>query len=284
VEIGSNYNRWSVREQRLGLHDQGERFVKLSDALTAYLGAAASTVDSYAHQELHRFGRVVGLEKSVEALAPPEIAKYAEGVVAAGGDVHGRLTPLKEFLNYLKKQGASSHSLAPHVKIPRATQRAIAANRVALDAIPMTKEGIKLLQDEQDTLKSQRAEIVESIRLAAEDKDFRENAPLDAARENQGKAEARIRELEHTLRHAVIIDNRQGKGARVGNTVVLKDLTNGKNATYKLTDTAEADPMSGKISIVSPVGGAVVGCSQGDEFAVQTPKGERRYLVSSIKN
>lgn len=258
--------------------------MKLSDALTSYLGAAASTVDSYAHQELHRFGRAVGLEKPVEQLAPPEIADYAEHVVTAGGDVHGRLAPLKEFLNYLKKQGISSHSLAPHVKIPRATQRAIAASRQAQDSIPMTKEGIKLLEEEQGMLKGQRGEIIESIRLAAADKDFRENAPLDAARENQGKAEARIRELEDTLRHAVIIDTKGSKGARVGNTVVLKDLTSGKNVTYKLTDTAEADPLSGKISIVSPVGGAVVGCSQGDEFAVQTPKGERRYQVSSIKN
>ena len=258
--------------------------MKLADALTTYLGAAASTVDSYAHQELHRFGRAVGLEKSVENLAPPEIADYAEGVVKAGGDVHGRLAPLKEFLNYLKKQGISSHSLAPHVKIPRATQRAIAASRQAQDAIPMTKEGIKLLKDEQDTLKGQRGDIIDSIRLAAADKDFRENAPLDAARETQGKAEARIRELEDTLRHAVIIDTKQGKGARVGNTVVLKDLTSGKNVTYKLTDTAEADPLSGKISIVSPVGGAVVGRPQGDEIAVQTPKGERRYQLASIKN
>ena len=148
----------------------------------------------------------------------------------------------------------------------------------------MTKEGIKLLKDEQDTLKGQRGDIIDSIRLAAADKDFRENAPLDAARETQGKAEARIRELEDTLRHAVIIDTKQGKGARVGNTVVLKDLTSGKNVTYKLTDTAEADPLSGKISIVSPVGGAVVGRSQGDEIAVQTPKGERRYQLASIKN
>lgn len=257
--------------------------MKLADALTAYLGAASSTVDSYAHQELHRFGRSLGLEKPVETLAPPEVANYAEGVVTAGGDVHGRLAPLKEFLNYLKKQGISNHSLAPHVKIPRATQRAMAASRQTDESIPLTIEGIQLLRNEQEMLKSQRGDIIESIRLAAEDKDFRENAPLDAAREDQGKAEARIRELEDTLRHAVIIDAKSGKGARVGNTVVLKDLTSGKNVTYKLTDTAEADPLSGKISIVSPVGRGVVGCSQGDEFAVQTPKGERRYQLASIK-
>ena len=256
----------------------------LAEALTQYLAAAASNANSYAHQELHRFGRAVGLEKLIETLSPPVVADYAERVVAAGGDVHGRLTPLKEFLGYLKKQGFSTHSLAPHVKIPRATRRAIAASRAAQDAIPMTIDGHDLLEGELNQLKGQRVELIEAIKLAASDGDFKENAPLDAARENQGKAEARIHELTETLRHHVILDPKQGKGARVGNTVVLHDLGSGKKATYKLTDSAEADPSGGKISIVSPVGKAVVGCFAGDEIAVQTPKGERKYMLASIKH
>ena len=256
----------------------------LKEALSQYLVHAAANVNSYSHQELHRFGRAIGLERLVDGLAPPEVAGYAEGVVSAGGDVHGRLAPLKEFLTFLKKNGLSSHSLAAHVKIPRATARAVAASRAAQLAIPMTEPGMKLLRDELDLLKGQRAGIIESIRLAAADKDFRENAPLDAARENQGKAEARVRELEDTLRHAVLMrpDN-QGKGVRVGNTVVLQDLGAGKNVTYKLTDTADADPAVGKISIASPVGQALLGVFIGDEVAVQVPKGERRYKVSNIK-
>ena len=257
----------------------------LAEALSQYLGAAASTVNSYAHQELHRFGRSIGLDRGVDGLAPPEIASYAENVVAAGGDVHGRLSPLKDFLAFLKKQGISAHSLAPHVKIPRATVRAMAASRRAEEAIPMTEVGIGLLRDEMGLLKGQRGEIIESIKLAAADKDFRENAPLDAARENQGKAEARIRELEETLRHAVVLQPMgDGKSARAGSTVVLNDLGTGKNVTYKLTDSAEADPTAGKISIVSPVGRALVGRAAGDEVVVQTPKGERRYKLANIKS
>jgi transcription elongation factor GreA len=258
--------------------------VTLAEALTQYLAGAASTVDSYAHQELHRFGRAVGLERSVETLAPPTVADYAERVVRAGGDIHGRLMPLKEFLAYLKKQGYSSHSLAPHVKIPRATQRAMAATKAAQAEVPMTVEGKAMLEGELEKLKGQRYEIIDAIKLAAADGDFKENAPLDAARENQGKAEARIHELEENLRHSVLLDPRQGKGARVGNTVILHDFLSGKNVTYKLTDSAEADPSGGKISIVSPVGKAVIGTFAGDEIAVQTPKGERKYKISSIKN
>jgi transcription elongation factor GreA len=258
--------------------------VNLADALSQYLSSVTSEVAPYAHQELHRFGRTIGLDRRVDELAPPEIAGYAESVVAAGGDIHGRLFPLKEFLTYLKKGGFSSHSLAPHVKIPRATARAVAASRAAESAIPMTKEGVALLREELDLLKGRRGDIIESIKLAAADKDFRENAPLDAARENQGKAEARIRELEETLRYAVImVPQKQNKGVQVGSTVVLQDLASKKNVTYKLTDSADADPSAGRVSISSPVGQAMLGANEGDEVAVMAPKGERRFLISSIK-
>jgi transcription elongation factor GreA len=257
--------------------------VTLSEALTQYIATTTNPLNSYAHQELHRFGRTVGLERDVETLAPPAVADYAEAVVSAGGDVHGRLAPLKEFLAYLKKHNFSNHSLAPHVKIPRATQRAMLASRAAEQQIPMTKEGKQLLQDEMDGIKSHRNEVIDAIRLAAADGDFKENAPLDAAREVQGKAEARVRELEETIRRSVILDPKVGKGVRVGSVVVLQDLGSGKNVTYKLTDSASADPLGGKISIVSPVGEALMGHNPGEEISVQTPKGERKYILSTIK-
>ena len=258
--------------------------MNLADALTQYLGSATPAVEPYAHQELHRFGRAIGLDKDVLTLAPPEVAHYAEEVVAAGGDIQGRLAPLKEFLAFLKKKEMSSYSLHPHVKIPRATVRAAAASREAQRAIQMTDAGMRLLSEELKELKGQRVEIVEAIRLAAADKDFRENAPLDAARETQGKTEGRIRELEETLRRAVLVSTTSGgTAARVGATVVLLDLSSGKPVTYKLTDSADADPAAGKVSIDSPVGKAVIGTTIGQEVAVQTPKGERRYKLNAIK-
>ncbi len=259
--------------------------MNLGEALTGYLASVTTSVDPYSHQELHKFGRAIGLDRLVEGLAPPEVANYAERVVAAGGDIHGRLSPLKEFLTYLKKKGFSSHSLAPHVKIPRATVRAAAASKQAFEMIEMTESGISSLRTELANLKQGREEIIATIRIAAADKDFRENAPLDAARENQGKAEGRISELEETLRRAVVASTstKGAKGARVGATVALQDLSSGKTMTYQLVDSSETDPAGGKISVVSPVGSAVLGCQKGDEVSVQAPKGERRYKISSIK-
>ncbi|MEX2431205.1 MAG: transcription elongation factor GreA [Dehalococcoidia bacterium] len=257
----------------------------LAEALSQYFSSAASSSNPYTHQELNKFARAIGPDLALDQLRPPEVANYAERVVAAGGDVHGRLSPIKEFLTFLRKEGLSSYSLAPHVKIPRASMKAAAQSKNAFESIPMTETGVTMLKGELDTLKGQRVDIVEAIRLAAADKDFRENAPLDAAKETQGKTEARIREIEEMLRRAVIMDTSADKSnrARVGSTVVLEDLLSGKNVSYTLVDSTEADPVAGKISVVSPVGKAVVGCRKGDEVKVQAPKGERCYKVSSIK-
>ncbi len=260
--------------------------MNVADAISQYLSGSAHKLDSYAHQELHRFGRAIGLDRTVGELVPPDVASYAEDVVAAGGDIHGRLGPVKEFLAFLKKKGFSDHSLSAHVKIPRASMRAAAAAKSAFETIDMTESGLEAVKSELADLKGQRVEIVEAIRIAAADKDFRENAPLDAAREDQGKAEARIRELEETVRRAVVVDPRQQSaraGARVGAAVVLHDIDSGKNVTYTLVDSMEADPAAGKISVASPVGAAITGRSEGQEVQVQTPKGTRRYRIGSVK-
>lgn len=260
--------------------------VTLTDAVTRYLASLATAASPAAHVELHRFGRVVGWERPVDKLAEPEVAAYAETVIAAGGDVQGRLTPLKEFLVYLKKKEITSRSLAAHVKIPRATMRAAAAARPKFQLITMTNEGLDALRGELTGLKGQRGAIAESIKLAAADKDFRENAPLDAAREHQGKTEARIRELEETLRHAVTADQAEaptGRMARVGSRVVLRDLGSGADHGYLLVDSSEADPLGGKLSVDSPVGQRVLGRGEGDEVVVPAPRGERRFRITQVQ-
>jgi transcription elongation factor GreA len=259
--------------------------VKLAEALSHYISTLSSNPNDHANRDLHRFGRWIGWERSVIELAPPEVAQYAEEVVKAGGDVHGHLTPIKEFLAFLKRKGMLAHSLAPHLKIPRASRLAAASFQARAESIPMTPSGHEALTVELRELKGLRVHVAEEIRAAAADKDFKENAPLDAARDKQGKMEARIRELEELLRRAVVIertdDARSGE-AQVGSLVVLKDLSSGKEIRYMLVDSAESDPLRGKISVASPVGKAVVGCSQGDAVEVKVPKGVKSYKVVSV--
>ncbi len=258
----------------------------VSDALARYLGSAKESVTAYAQKELHRFGRALGWERPVDLLAPPEVATYAEGVVAAGGDVHGRLTPVKEFLAFLKKQGLSSHSLAPHVKIPRAASRsAPSAVSTNSEIIRITEDGHVALVAELDGLKGQRGPIAETIGIARADGDVSDNSPLEAARELQGKTEGRIRELEEMLRRTEVVKAGTGSGRggiRIGSQLVLHDITGAKDTSYTLVDTAEADPTAGKISQNSPIGKAVLGRKKGDEVTIQAPRGDRRVRIVSV--
>ena len=258
----------------------------LAEAIEAYLASASPKVIPYAHQELHRFSRALGGDRSIEALAPPDVAAYAEAVVAAGGDIHGRLSPVKAFLTVVKKKGYSTYTLATHVKIPRATVKAFVAAERASEEIQMTEAGLSSLRAELADLKGGREDKIEAIRIAAMDKDFRENAPLDAARETHSYAESRIKELDETLRRAVVVNSAPSgqRGVRVGSRVTLHDLESGRSVKYTLVDSAEADPAGGKISVVSPVGKAVVGAVVGDEVAVRTPKGERKYRITVVES
>ena len=119
---------------------------------------------------------------------------------------------------------------------------------------------------------------------AAADKDFRENAPLQAAREKRGMLEGRIIEIEATLKAAVVIDeeNRRSKGVDIGRRFILCDPNKGTEICYRLVGPKEADPSNGKISTVSPIGKAVFGKKQGDTVEIKAPSGIRRYQLKQI--
>ena len=259
--------------------------MKLTDALSDYLASHASGQKASANQDLYRFGRWTGWERSVAELTPSEVAKYGEEAALAGGDVQGHLASVKEFLGFLKREGLTTQSLASHIKVRRANKLAAGGARPGIEAISMTADGHHALSEELQMLKGERVNVAETIRAAAADKDFSENAPLDAAREQQGKMEARIRELEEMLRRAVVLGTAgEAKAgvARVGSTVVFQDIASGKDGRYLLVDSSEADPASGKISVVSPVGKALVGSHPGDDVEVSAPKGVLRYRIVSV--
>jgi transcription elongation factor GreA len=149
----------------------------------------------------------------------------------------------------------------------------------------MTSAGKDALQTELETLKSQRPKIAEELHNARADGDVRENAPLDAAREAQGQLEARIREIEATLQHAVISEETTptGDAAHVGCSVTIANLTTGTQLSYQIVNAAEARPGTGKLSIESPVGKAIVGKRVGDEVQVAAPSGTIRFRIDRIE-
>jgi transcription elongation factor GreA len=118
------------------------------------------------------------------------------------------------------------------------------------------------------------------------DKDFRENAPLDAAKERQGRIETQIRELESAIASAQILtDTSNGveiTRSAVGTRMTVRDKDSGDVMDFTLVDAREADIALRRISIQSPVGQALLDLGTGEEVSVPTPKGTLTYVVQSI--
>ena len=151
----------------------------------------------------------------------------------------------------------------------------------------ITAEGLKKLEEELAQRKGPiREEIVERLKEARAQGDLSENSEYDQAKEDQGKNESRIVELELMIKTAVIIDtSSSGKEGIVslGCTVILKDVETGEEETYTVVGTTEADPFNNKISNESPVGSAILGKKVHDVVVANTPAGELSYEILEVK-
>ena len=140
------------------------------------------------------------------------------------------------------------------------------------------------LEKELNYLKTTRErEVAAMIAEARSYGDLSENSEYDAAKNEQAKLYGRIAEIEDILSHAVIIEDENEATGRVGLgcTVVVED-ENGKQTTYRITGSQEANPMERKISDDSPFGRAVVGKSAGETFMVNAPNGSYKMTVIAV--
>ena len=274
---------------------EGETAPSLSEALTRFVAAKKGRKKAQdGHQELGRFVAWCGRERKAGDLSPSEVADYAQHIGLGGTDSAQRLNPVKLFLAYLKEEGLVQIGLAAHLRVPRSRRTTTGrkgdrpgGNGAFPESARLSKEGYDLLQARLDSLKEERVSVVEDIRLAMADKDFRENAPLDAAKERQGMIESQIRDLEDSLSKAQLIDSAPKEPRQrvaLGAKITLKDLASGKKMVYTLVDVREADIAAGKISNVSPIGQAIQDRNLGDEVVINVPRGTVRYLIQEIGN
>ncbi len=140
--------------------------------------------------------------------------------------------------------------------------------------IYLTSEGFLKLEEELESLKKvERPEVITAIKEARALGDLSENAEYSAARERQGRLEARIKEIEYTLEHATIIENNNDGSVKVGSVVTIKYDDDDDEEEYTIVGTNEADPFSNKISNESPIAVAVMGKKVGDKVSVESPNG-----------
>lgn len=152
---------------------------------------------------------------------------------------------------------------------------------------PMTLRGAEALREELKRLKSEeRPRIIKAIAEARSHGDLSENAEYHAAREQQGFIEGRIKQLEHKLANAEVIDpaTLPNTGRVVfGATVELEDQADGARLVYQVAGEDEADIRQGRISITSPIARALVGKEQGEVVEVAAPGGTRSYEIVAVR-
>ena len=141
-----------------------------------------------------------------------------------------------------------------------------------------TPEGYQKLVDEREYLiKTRREEVKNDIAVARSFGDLSENSEYDEA-----KVEARIKELDELIEHAVIIDESKIDNSVVSIGSTVKVLQNGNEIEYSIVGSNEADPFVFKISDLSPIGKALIGSHEGDEIKVETPAGEMALKVLAV--
>ncbi len=155
------------------------------------------------------------------------------------------------------------------------------------DAVHLTREGLKKLEERLEYLKTtRRAEITDDIAVARSFGDLSENAEYDAAKNEQTNNEHEINELEIMIKNAVIIEETHADADTVsmGSLVRIRFIDMGFEDEYKLVGSAEAD-MDAKpkrISNESPIGGGILGRKLGEKVEIMTPGGMTKVEILAI--
>lgn len=151
--------------------------------------------------------------------------------------------------------------------------------------VPISKTGYDRLKGELNRLSNiERHEVIKAIEVARAHGDLKENAEYHAAKERQSFIEGRIMELKDKLGRAEIIDCLSLSCDKIvfGTVVTLVDLDTDEEVRYQLLGPEEADMRHNRISVLSPLGGAMLGKTVGDEVTVKTPGGSRQLEVMEI--
>jgi transcription elongation factor GreA len=154
-----------------------------------------------------------------------------------------------------------------------------------MDRTPITKEGLERLREELQRLeRAERPSVIKAIAEARSHGDLSENAEYHAAKERQGFIEGRINELHTKLATSEVIDCSNLPDDRIvfGTTVLLNDLDTGDEFKIRLVGPDESNADDGDISVLSPLGRALIGKEPGDEIQVKTPGGLRLLEIVDI--
>jgi transcription elongation factor GreA len=263
----------------------------LLESISVYVGTLKKDDTAHTRKELQRFVTWCGPNRVIRQITPSAIGDYANSIAGSGTTPQAaeRLQVVRKFLTFARKKQIIEVNLAQHVRVRRAKTRQGRTVLQEEEQIELTADGHKQLVGELKTLKAQLEPLAAEIQRAAADKDVRENAPLEAAREDKGRVDSRIRDIAAILNSAVVIDASdpsRSQTVKLGTKVKVQDISPGRSKSepteYIVVSASEARPLERKISDVSPLGKALLGRAAGHEVDTQTPRGKMKYKILNI--
>ena len=140
----------------------------------------------------------------------------------------------------------------------------------------LTQEAFDKLSTELENLKGPvRQEVIARISAARDEGDLKENGGYHAAKDEQGKVEARIRQLEDMMRRAEVGETPADDGiVEPGMKVTYKFVGDDDTAEFLLGNKALEDGKIDVFSPESPLGSAILGAKVGDKVSYTAPTGK----------
>lgn len=150
----------------------------------------------------------------------------------------------------------------------------------------LTAEGLNESKEKLQYLTTvRRKEISEQIAIARGFGDLSENAEYDEARNEQGRIEGEILELQEYIRNAEVVDEKDinRKSVNIGTSVKVFDEDFGEEEIYDIVGPRQSNPNEGKISSESPIGSGLLGHHKGDIVTIEVPQGEIKLRIVDIE-
>lgn len=148
-----------------------------------------------------------------------------------------------------------------------------------------TEEGLNTLKEELNQLMYvERQQISQQIAEARDKGDLSENAEYEAAKEQQGLLELKIRKLQEVIYNARILDESKIDISKVllFSSVKVKNKVLNKEFIYTIVPETESDIKTLKISVNSPIAKGLLGKSVGEEVEIHVPAGKLVFEILSI--
>lgn len=245
-------------------------------------------------QHLRRFVSWCGPGTRIAAIYPHQLQTYLDQVAASAADPKPCASALRTFFSHASKAGWVDHNPATGLRITKRSTKSDPRSAAAQAGNTfISRKRFEELRVELEQHKGEgRERISQLLHAAIKDGDLRENAAYDEAKYQQGMLEARIRELEQTIRTSTITEESEkaadengdaaaDEGIKIGMRVELELTDGSESIAYHLVGPSEVDPLEGRISYLSPVGASLLAKRAGDTVDVETPAGSETYRILS---